>query len=572
MEKLELNAPDLAVMVKAMAPTLSGLTPIMVYYRNGVGLEQGFVWPEGHVGLSDWREPLHLEPLMKNASRPGFCPRGCCFGGLTDNGDLLVVAVPDAFPEKNLPLIDLLWFTLALDIKHRRHIAELNERLEFEKSLIQSPYSGCIILSPDLTVLNANSLACELLGTTEDKLIGGKLTDFVLSKLLISQVFSTGKAIEEHDVHIKLANRDIHIVKTAFPVFGKNGRIIAALDHFREVKQGRQLAKGSANSNATFTFGDIVHESQAMSEAVNLGKMAADNCLSVLITGESGTGKELFAHAIHLASSRRDNPFFVIDCASIPKNLVASELFGYMDGAFTGCKKGGMPGKFELAYGGSVFLDELGELPLDIQPQFLRVLQNKEVRRLGGKVTIPVDVRVIAATNSDLPREIEKGNFREDLYYRLNVLAIHVPPLRERRNDILVLARHFLKKYGRELNKNHLTLSDETQEILLNYSWPGNVRELENMISLAVHLAPSVIEPYHLRFPVRRDPGGQSTLAIAPKSEGFEGEPSVISTIKDIEEKAFRETIAACGGNITKAAKQLGVARSTIYKKISSWN
>jgi transcriptional regulator with PAS, ATPase and Fis domain len=308
-----------------------------------------------------------------------------------------------------------------------------------------------------------------------------------------------------------------------------------------------------------------------MSEAINLGKMSADNFLSVLITGESGTGKELFAHAIHLASSRRDNPFLVIDCASIPSNLVASELFGYMDGAFTGCKIGGMPGKFELAYGGTVFLDELGELPLEIQPQFLRVLQNREVRRLGGKVTIPVDVRVIAATNNDLPQEIANGNFREDLYYRLNVLGIHIPPLRERRGDILVLARHFLEKYGRALNKNHLTLSDETKEILVNYSWPGNVRELENMISLAVHLCPSVVEPFHLRFPARHDPKGLSTVVISPQSEEFVREQHFLS-IKDIEQKAFRDTIAACGGNISKAAKQLGVARSTIYKKIGTWN
>ncbi|MDR2441905.1 MAG: sigma 54-interacting transcriptional regulator [Deltaproteobacteria bacterium] len=571
MEKLQLNTPDLASMVKAVAPSLTEMTPIMVYYRSAVGLEQGFIWPEGQIGPSDWREPLHIDPLMKSATRPRLCHRGCCFGGSTYNGDLLVIAAPEVFPEKNLPLIDLLWLALALDIKHRQHIAELSERLEFEKSLIQSMYTGCIILSPDLTVLNANQLACELLGTTEDKLIGGKLTDFVLSKLLISEVFTTGKAIEEHNVHIKLADKDVHIVKTAVPVFGKNGRVIAALDNFREVKEVRQLARSSSNSSATFTFDDIIHESQAMTEAIDLGKMAADNCLSVLITGESGTGKELFAHAIHLASARRNDPFFVIDCASIPSNLVASELFGYMDGAFTGCKKGGMPGKFELAYGGTVFLDELGELPLDIQPQFLRVLQNREVRRLGGKVTIPVDVRVIAATNSDLPQQIANGNFREDLYYRLNVLAIHIPPLRERRNDIIILARHFLEKYGRALNKNNLILSDETKELLVNYSWPGNVRELENMISLAVHLCPSVIEPYHLRFPARLAPKSISTLVISPKSQEFDCEPPFLS-IKDIEEKAFRETIKACGGNISKAAKQLGVARSTIYKKISSWN
>jgi transcriptional regulator with PAS, ATPase and Fis domain len=571
MEKLELNTTDLTSMVKAVAPSLTAMTPIMVYYRNADGLEHGFVWPEGQIDSNDWPEPLHLDLLMKNAVRPCVCRQGCCFGGLTENGGLLAIATLDAFPEKNLPLIDLLWLALALDLKHQRQIAELNEKLEFGKNLIQSMYSGFIILSPDLTVLNANHLACELLGTTEDKLIGGKLTDFVLSKLLIAQVFTTGQAIEERDTHIKLADRNIHIVKTAVPIFGENGRVIAALDHFREVKQERRLTSATSNTGATFTFDDIVYDSPAMSEVISLGKIAADNSLSVLISGESGTGKELFAHAIHLASSRRDLPFIVIDCASIPSNLVASELFGYMEGAFTGGKKGGMPGKFELANGGTVFLDELGELPLEIQPQFLRVLQNRELRRLGGKEMIPVDVRVIAATNRDLSLEIAMGNFREDLFYRLNVLPLNIAPLRERPNDVLLLAKHFLVKYGRPLNKYHLTLSDESKEMLLNHTWPGNVRELENMNSLAVHLSHSVIEPCHLRFPSRRDSKSLSPLVISTKNEGFERAPH-FSSIKDIEEKAFRDTIAACGGNISKAAKKLGVARSTVYKKISSWN
>jgi transcriptional regulator with PAS, ATPase and Fis domain len=592
MEKLELKAPELSSMIKAVAPALAETTPIMIFCRDDDGLDQSMVWPEGEVFLKDKHEAIHLEPLMNNSGRPGLCHHNCCLGGLTESGELLVITSPDPFREKDLPLMRLLWLALAMGIKNQRKIAELTEGLEFGQNLIRSMYSGFLVLSPDLTVLNANRSACDLLRTTEDQLIGNKLSNFVLSKLLISQIFTTGKAIQEQDVFIQLADRNVHIQKTAVPIFGKDGQVIAALDHFREIKETRHTPVQVTSTSASFTFDDIIHESQPMAEAIAVGQMAAENSLSVLITGESGTGKELFAHAIHLASSRRQAPFVVIDCASIPGNLVASELFGYMEGAFTGSRKGGMPGKFELAYGGTIFLDELGELPLDIQPQFLRVLQNREVRRLGGKQTLPVDVRVIAATNCDLPLEVKKGNFREDLYYRLNVLPIHVPPLRARHNDILLLAHYFLEKYGYPLGKKNLVFSDNAKELLVSHSWPGNVRELENAVSLAVHLCHAIVEPRHLRLPVSQDQRAIAGIELPAKGNGYNDQPRVysipmvelppkttdfseqphISSIKDIEERAFRDTIAACGGNISKAAKKLGVARSTVYKKIASWN
>ena len=574
MSALELLMPDLGVLISAVAPAImTGLPPFGIYYQARDGGSQKTAWNAGQAGFTGRADISHVAELVEdNSGRPGFCAGSCCFGGTDEEGEQLVFSAPGGFQKADQPLLKLLWYALVHDLKRQKLLADLEEEAEFGKSVVQSMSSGFMVLKPDLRVINANKAACDLLRTTEDKLIGAKLTDFIFSKLVVKHVFATGRAIQDQEVFIKLSDRDIHILKTAVPVFGKNGQVIAVLDHFREIKEAHQLVSRMTGARASFTFDDIIHESQTMGQAIELSKMAAGNSLSVLITGESGTGKELFAHAIHVASSRRKAPFVVIDCASMPRDLVASELFGYMEGAFTGTRKGGMPGKFELADGGTIFLDELGELPLEVQAQFLRVLQNRQVRRLGGKDMLPVDIRVIAATNRDLALEVRRGNFREDLYYRLNVLAIHIPPLRSRKDDLLCLADYFLKKYSQIIGKRDLRFSDEAQEILDGHNWPGNVRELENTIARAVHICASVIEPQHLSFPRRND---ERRIESDQTEEQTDQDPAARpgqGSMRDIEEKVYREAIAACGGNISKAAKKLGVARSTVYKKMASWS
>lgn len=563
---------DLPALITSVSPALDKLPPMMIYRRSPDGLVQKDVWPEGESCFKNREEPLHKDALNKNRLGPGFCINGCCFGGLTEGGEMLAFNLAEARQEKNDQLIHLLWRALAFDLGQQKKMAAYQDEAEFGNSVVQSMSSGFMVLRPDLKVINANKAACELLRTDKEKLIGAKLTDIILSKLAVKQVFATGKAILDQEVFIKLADRDIHILKTAVPVFGKNGQVIAVLDHFREIKEAHQLVSRMTGARASFTFADIIHQSQIMAEAIELSRMAAGNSLSVFITGESGTGKELFAHAIHVASSRRNAPFVVIDCASMPRDLVASELFGYMEGAFTGTRKGGMPGKFELADGGTVFLDELGELPMEVQAQFLRVLQNRQVRRLGGKEMLPVDIRVIAATNRDLAVEVKRGNFREDLYYRLNVLAINVPPLRNRKDDVARLADFFLNKYSQITGKRSLAFSDGALELLMSHNWPGNVRELENAVARAVHICHSVIEPQHLSFPRRHDQLNAEKPADGHQVELEAGEGPQLPSMRVIEEKVYREAISACGGNISKAAKKLGVARSTIYKKMALWN
>jgi transcriptional regulator with PAS, ATPase and Fis domain len=228
----------------------------------------------------------------------------------------------------------------------------------------------------------------------------------------------------------------------------------------------------------------------------SLGKIASNSFSNVLIQGESGTGKELIAQAIHKCSFRSTGPFVAINCGALPRNLVESELFGYEEGAFTGAKHGGRPGKFELAHGGTIFLDEIGDMPLDIQVRLLRVLQEKKIIRVGGQQYIDIDVRVIAATNKDLSQEVRDGNFRLDLYYRLNVLPILVPSLRERKKDILLLAEFFLKKFCRQSGMNMKKFSSAVSKAFMDYEWPGNVRELENVVERAVNLCEKEILSY----------------------------------------------------------------------------
>ncbi len=432
----------------------------------------------------------------------------------------------------------------------------LMERVRFAENVVRSMSSGFLVLTPDLRVAHANPAAAALLQTSEEGLVGAKLTDYILSDLKVRKVFRTGKPIIDEEVFIKLAGKTVHILKTAVPVFDDAGEVIAVLDHFREIKEARQLVSRMSGTRASFSFDDIIYSSPAMGEAVELARMAANSTLSVLIHGESGTGKELFAHAIHQAGSRNAAPFVVIDCASMPRELVESELFGYVEGAFTGARRGGRPGKFELANGGTIFLDELGELPLELQSRLLRVLQNREVVRLGGAEPLPVDIRVIAATNRDLAEEVKQGSFRADLFHRLNVLAIHIPPLRSRPQDILTLAAYFLRKYRERFKRPDLTLSPEVLAALESRSWPGNARELENTIARAVQLCRRHIEIEHARpnaAPYRETPPVPTAPALS---------------LGEIERKAFQDAVAACDGNIARAARALGVARSTVYKKL----
>lgn len=320
-----------------------------------------------------------------------------------------------------------------------------------------------------------------------------------------------------------------------------------------------------------YTMDSIIGSSPALSAAKNLAIQAAKSNSNVLLLGDSGTGKELFAQAIHTESSRARNPFVSINCSSIPRELIGSELFGYVEGAFTGARKGGSPGKFESANGGTLFLDEIGEMPLDVQSSLLRILEERMVVRIGSTRPILIDVRIIAATNKDLRKMVEEGSFRLDLFYRLNVLRIVVPPLRQRVEDIPELAAAFILRFNQTLNKNIKGISYEAVDLLSKHTWPGNIRELRNTIEYAANLCnTSVISIEHLPSEIIPSaPASQQSLTSAPSSELI----SQFSRSTQEQEKQLLDAlILKYAGNKSRIAKELGVSRSTLYRKLKHFS
>jgi DNA-binding NtrC family response regulator len=317
-----------------------------------------------------------------------------------------------------------------------------------------------------------------------------------------------------------------------------------------------------------YGFPRILGESEAIKRAVAETQRVAQTEATVLLLGESGTGKELFARAVHHLSNRRDRPFVAINCAAIPETLIENELFGHERGAFTGAGDRRL-GKFELASTGTVFLDEIGELPLTVQGKLLRAIEEKSIDRIGGKATIPVDVRIVAATNKDLRTAADKGEFRSDLFFRLAVFPIDIPPLRERGDDIILLARHFAAELGKELRGREATLSQSSVQALRSHRWPGNVRELENTIERACILADAAeLQPKDLGLYTDNN---REATAFGFDLSGTLNEAAE-RAVRMVERQKIADALAQCDGNKTRAAEVLAVSYKTLLTKIKDYN
>jgi transcriptional regulator with PAS, ATPase and Fis domain len=380
----------------------------------------------------------------------------------------------------------------------------------------------------------------------------------------------------------------------------ETGAIVGAVAFFRETGSSQPGRRTPAFCSHRYEFDDIVGESPAMQVARDWASLAATCASTVLILGESGTGKEVFANAIHNASARRCAPFLAINCAAMPEGLIESELFGYSDGSFTGARKGGQAGKFEMATGGTVFLDEIGEMSPGMQAKLLRVLQERTVSRIGSSLEIPVDIRIIAATHCDLGRDVAAGRFREDLYYRLAVLEVKIPPLRERRQDIPRLARALIAKLSARLERPPVEIDASCLQRLAAYSWPGNVRQMENLLERALirsrggatltaeNLDLPELDLLELDLPELEPPALELAAPAAPQRPVLEpplaealryaaAEPAAVppppaaSSLREIEKQAIAEAISACRGNIRQTAARLGIARNTLYRKMQDY-
>jgi len=362
--------------------------------------------------------------------------------------------------------------------------------------------------------------------------------------------------LTDRELFVRTPSRLVQLICTAKPIFDSSQQMQGIIIVFNEIHRIRKLVNEMAGTQARFTFEDIIGVSPAIQEAKKMAMISALGNSTVLLLGETGTGKELFAQAIHNHSERRGHPFLAINCGAIPRELLESELFGYADGAFTGARKGGRPGKFELTNGGSVLLDEIGEMPPDMQVKLLRVLQTGEVCRIGEHKSISVDVRIIAATNAHLKDKVDLGDFREDLFYRLNVFPIIIPPLRNRTEDIIPLARHILKRCIHNLKKPGTKLTSTAEQVLTQYGWPGNVRELENVVERAVNVAEGRdVEPDDLGLPVTK-----SLRKAGP-----------MVRLEEVEKQAIVKMIKEMKCNMSQASRALGISRATLYNKIKKY-
>ncbi len=357
-----------------------------------------------------------------------------------------------------------------------------------------------------------------------------------------------------------------NVLANVVPLF-LGQRIIGGVATFHEVgrhldKRGRRASEHAGPYAARYSFDHCLGTSPALRQVIETAKKYAKTEATVLIFGETGTGKEIIAQSIHNASTRRKGPFVAVNCAALVESLLESELFGYAGGAFTGATKSGKPGLFELAHNGTIFLDEISEIPPRLQSKLLRVLQEQEVMRIGDDKTVPIDIRVIAATNRDVKSMARRGRFREDLLYRLDVLEVCIPPLRERREDVCVLARQFLNEYGRTLVRRPVTISDSGLAILRAHDWPGNVRELRNVCERLCVLAEgaeiTATETSQVLVPSHSGVGHDPVRPTAGLRAGL--------TIRELSAQAVRSALTANNGNRSRAAQALGISRSTLWR------
>lgn len=434
------------------------------------------------------------------------------------------------------------------------------------KSIIETIHNGIIAVDQNGTITLCNETAEKLIDIERNRLIGNQLTS-IWPDSPVMEVISSGEGYKDREEMYRGESErspTMHFFTTVNPILGStyeaNRQVVGAVILFRDAADVRKLVYELTEKEEHSSFKEILGQSQEIQEVTSYAEKVAQSNSTILITGESGTGKGLLAKAIHFSSPRKNKPFITVNCGAIPDTLIESELFGYEAGAFTGASKSGKVGKFELAHQGTIFLDEIGDMPLHLQVKLLHVLQHREIERVGGTKVIPIDVRVIAATNKNLEKMMQQGEFREDLYFRLSVIPIRIPSLRERKEDIPLLLHHALQKYNRFIGKNILGFKQEAIDLLLQYQWPGNIRELENVVEYAVNMETDVYITWG-SIPARiRSMHNHEVISTTLKAQLQYYEKQII-------EKYLKE-IGYSVENKLVIAKLLGISESTLYRRI----
>ncbi len=460
------------------------------------------------------------------------------------------------YPHYAIGLVSALAKAIENEVKLKGLLEEIEFSRKYAEVISEGSKDGVLVLDADAKVLYINETGANILRVKRKEAIGKHVSKIVDFTPVILQVFKSHEGYVDKEFIIDSPSRGLlHFIKTAVILRNSEGDFAGVVDFFREIKRVRKFVTEYIGAEARFTFYDIKGNNPAFIESRRVAKIAAHSSSSVLITGETGTGKEMFAQAIHFESSYSKGPFVALNCGAVPRDLAESELFGYEPGAFTDASKNGRPGKFELADGGTLFLDEIEELPPAIQTKLLRVIENKVITRVGGTKSLKVDVRIIAATNKDLSKLIEENSFRRDLYYRLNVIEIRIPPLRERREDIPLLANHFLNNFNAEFGKQITKIDKSFIDPLMRYNFPGNIRELQNIIERAVNIA-----------------DGNTLTEVHLPDNVLHSEDKYSMNFKKIKRELIEKVLKETRFNISLSAKKLGISRPTLYKLIKQFN
>ncbi|RKY88964.1 Fis family transcriptional regulator [candidate division KSB1 bacterium] len=458
------------------------------------------------------------------------------------------------------------------DVAEMQHLAyQLMERtyevlIEKNKleAILNSITDGVLTIDPEWRITSFNRAAQQITGYSQQEALGQNCGS-LLRGSACGQTCPMRRTIETgqptYNAEVEIITKDgqkIPISVNTALLYDDDGNVVGAVESFRDLSKIRQL---TLELEERYRFDNILGKSKPMQELYKLLENVVETDATVLIQGESGTGKELVARAIHYNGPRRNKPFVAVSCSALAESLLESELFGHEKGAFTGAIRT-KPGRFELANGGTLFLDEIGDVSPAVQVKLLRVLDEQKFERVGGTKTLEVDVRVIAATNKNLLEEVRKGNFREDLYYRLNVVPIWLPPLRERKDDIPLLVQHFIDRFNRKMGKNIRGVSSQALECLMSYHWPGNIRELENAIEQAfVRCRGDEINVEHLPATVQAGTIATEVVKVVTTGRPFE----------EAEKQVLLQVLREVGGSRTEAARRLGLSKATLWRKMKKF-
>ena len=461
------------------------------------------------------------------------------------------------FPGQKLQVIQALQQVKGIHEVREVSYMPSKERAEQLEAVLTSVQDGVLAVDENGNLTQCNKAAAAILKMKKDGL-GEPLPADLMKNLLISQTLCESYSYRNREVFIESIGG--YCVVSTHPLRDDTNKVAGVVITIRDSRDIRDLMQ-KMTASMPVTFMDISFASPAMEKVLDQARRYAASSSTVLIRGETGTGKELFARALHSASSRAKKTFLPVNCATIPDTLLESELFGYEDGAFTGASKGGKPGLFELANGGTLFLDEIGEVPVHLQAKLLRVLQEKRIRRIGSCRELPIDVRLVTATHRDLEDMVERQLFREDLYYRLNVIPLFLPPLRERAEDIPLLAEHFLKRFAYKLDAPVQRFSPEALDKLTTYSWPGNVRELENIIERAVNLVDGPqIQPEHIHI-------GKKSLPLKPVEVQFATYQTLEERLGEVERDILQATMKRFRSS-RRAGAVLGLSHTAVIRRL----